>query len=134
MVNSLAKALTQVVSTLPQMLIVKTVDITPYCLESGPIIITSDGDYPSQCLKMSGNTKQVSNIMSQMSMDVTNFPEGGNLEYTITCPQPYSCGPCDSVAQGMNLPSKIPIIGSFFGGIELGNAAVCNDSNCPEPL
>jgi hypothetical protein len=132
--SQMANTLTQVVATLPDIIKTSTVSITPYCIQPGPIISSPGGDSPSACLQMSGNTKTVSNIVSHLTMDVLNFPVGGNLEFQITCPAPPSCSACDLLSQTLDGPSKIPVVGGLFSGLELLNKASCANSNCQNPL
>ncbi|KAH6672877.1 hypothetical protein B0J14DRAFT_638895 [Halenospora varia] len=135
--NSLATALVEVVSTLPSVLTTKTVSITPYCLKYAPNVglAGGSGSFGTQCIEMSGNTKQVSYIQSHMSMDIINYSEGGNLEYQITCPAPPKCKFCDQTAAELDVVSKFPVIGGIFGGIgEVVNYASCKNGDCPEPL
>lgn len=134
MITALANTLTQVIATLPDILVTKEVSITPYCIKQGPVISTPQGSYPSACLQYSGSTKTVSYIKSDISMDIVNYFEGGNLEYSINCPAPPQCRFCDDTATELNDASKVPVIGALFSVGELINYASCKNSNCPEPI
>ena len=137
-VKAMADSLVEVVSGVSTILQTRSVPITPYCITPGPpepALAGSAGQSSSPCALMSGDTKIVSYIQSHMSMDITNYGEGGNLEYTINCPAPPMCTFCDQTAAEMDDVSKAPVIGGIFGGIgELINKASCSDSGCSEPI
>ena len=73
-------------------------------------------------------------MVMDISMNIINYYEGGNLQYQIICPPPPQCHFCDGTAQELEDASKVPVIGSLLGIGKLMNFASCKNNNCPEPI